>query len=200
MKIKFNKKIAIMASSIVLVESAIYAGFVGFTKKKPFSKNKYECHKVTLESNIDEFESEFYVSDEIGLQNAVIVKTPYKPDNKKKYECEIIAIPTSEFSSEKLESIKNNENLLNDSVILEKLDDINNSNNKLLSYDTVGSIPSDNDYKLYYSNIEEDFLDTKNLGDSAKDLKNTINYLLFAGSGALITLPTVKKLTKKKLK
>lgn len=202
MKIKFNKKIAIMASSIVLVESAIYAGFVGFTKKKPFSENEYEFHKVILDTDNKDLEKEFYVSDKLGFKSAIIVKTPYKIDNNQKYECEIVAIDAARFSLEKIDDIKkcDQDTLLKDSYIQKKLEKINDLDNKLLSYDTVSKLPDDNNYELSYSTITEDFSDTRMLPDEAKDFKNTINYLMFSGFGAAITIPAIKKLTKKKLK
>lgn len=196
-----NKKIAIVASSIALTQAVIYTGFVKIKNVKPFIKNEYEHHLVRLIEFDNNLISEFYTDENIDIDEAVIVKTPYNIDTNKNVKCEVIAIPSSKFNTKELNYIKNNfknqKIVLTDKDIQSKLMDLYNEENTLLTYEQINSIPENNNYQINYSIIDEDFSNVKLLNDEAKDLENTIDYLICSSLGLCVTIPVTLKMTKK---
>jgi len=200
-KIKLNKNIAIMVSSVALIQGMIYAGFVKIKGAKPFVKNEYSHHLVELNEYENNVTSEFYTDKDIDMDEAVIVKTPYNIDSNKNVKCEVIAINPDKFSNKELNYIKHNFNnqkiVLTDNDITSKLMNLYDENNTLLTYDQINTIPNENNYQISYSFINEDYSKTKLMNNEAKDLENTIEYIICSSLGLCSTIPATLKLTKK---
>ncbi len=160
--LKLTKKIAIMSSSFVLSQALIYAGFTAITGVKPFKKNEYETHLITMTEYSKDGKSnvEFY-RPSLLLESSLLIKTPYYEIKPEKYERKIYRVPLDLCSNAEIQYIMNNVNnqkdLLEKDYVKELIDGINTDKDYILwQKEEVAKLPIYNDYEISYATFEED--------------------------------------------
>lgn len=207
---KLIQNLVIFASGLTLLNFCLYKGYSVIAKAKPFKDNKYKATRVysTELTEDGEINKRYYSCENINKEEkeTIIFKTPYFKNADGEYERNNYLIPTSSYTEEQVNIIKENiddqDMLLDQNFILESIINIDDAPNlNIYKVERVSEIPDDNKYEVTYLTRREKENDVIYVPNRRQDVVNNFIFsFVLLGSDTIYTTAYISSKNKQKKK